>query len=319
MTYAHCLNSEQINFRKPAPLFKNIIVYRIDSLWSKTTAQVEAGLSQMRFRDCGPTQEKSVGWSEPRGEKHGMLVESVGDQLIMRLTMESKVLPSSVVKRRADEKIEQIEESTGRKVSRMEKKDIREETLLDLLPKAFTRLSNTVVWINPTERLLVIDASGQTKADEVVAVLLRSLDSLVITPIQTNVAPATQMAAWLMSHEAPGRFDVDRECELKATDDSQAVVRYSKHTLNNEEVRKHLQNNKMPTRLALMWNGRVSFVLNDEAQIKKIKFLDGVFDAGDNAAPDEDRFDADVAIVTGELGKLIPEMIDALGGEMVAG
>ena len=297
-------------------MFKNIIVYRIDPLWSKTTAQVEAGLSQMRFRDCGATQEKSVGWSEPRGEKHGMLVESVGGQLIMRLTMESKVLPSSVVKRRAEEKIEQIEESTGRKVSRMEKKDIREETLLDLLPKAFTRISNTVVWIDPTERLLVIDASGQTKADEVVAVLLRSLDSLVITPVQTNVAPDTQMAAWLMSHEAPGRFDVDRECELKATDDSQAVVRYSKHTLNNEEVRKHLQNNKMPTRLGLTWNGRVSFVLNDDAQIKKIKFLDGVFDASDNAAPDEDRFDADVAIVTGELGKLIPEMIDALGGEM---
>lgn len=297
-------------------MFKNIIVYRIDPTWSKTTAQIEAGLSQMRFRDCGATQEKSVGWSEPRGEKHGMLVESVGGHLIMRLTMESKVLPSSVVKRRADEKIEQIEESTGRKVSRMEKKDIREETLLDLLPKAFTRISNTVVWIDPTERLLVIDASGQTKADEVVAVLLRSLDSLVITPVQTNASPATQMAAWLMSHEAPGRFDVDRECELKATDDSQAVVRYSKHTLNNEEVRKHLQNNKMPTRLALTWNDRVSFVLNDEAQIKKIKFLDGVFDASDNAAPDEDRFDADVAIVTGELGKLIPEMIDALGGEM---
>ena len=111
-------------------------------------------------------------------------------------------------------------------------------------------------------------------------------------------------------------FDVDRECELKATDDSQAVVRYSKHTLNNEEVRKHLQNNKMPTRLALTWNGRVSFVLNEESQIKKIKFLDGVFDASDNAAPEEDRFDSDVAIVTGELGKLIPEMIDALGGEI---
>ena len=270
----------------------------------------------MRFRDCGATQEKSVGWSEPRGEKHGMLVESVGGQLIMRLTMESKVLPSSVVKRRADEKIEKIEEATGRKISRMEKKDIREETLLDLLPKAFTRISNTFVWIDPGKRLLMIDASGQTKADEVVAVLLRSLDGLVITPIQTNAAPATQMTAWLMSHEAPGRFDVDRECELKATDDSQAVVRYSKHMLNNEEVRKHLQNNKMPTRLALIWNGRVSFVLNDEAQIKKIKFLDGVFDVTEAQDKADDRFDADVAIVTVELGKLIPEMIDALGGEM---
>jgi len=298
-------------------MFKNLMLYRIEKSWSKTTAQIEAGLSQMRFRDCGATQEKSVGWSEPRGEKHGMLVESVAGQLILRLTMETKVLPASVVKRRAEEKIEKIEDTTGRKLSRMEKKDLREETLLDLLPKAFTRISNTTVWIDPAARLLVIDAAGQTKADEIVAALLRSLDGLVITPVQTSAAPATQMAAWLLSHEAPGLFDVDRECELKATDDSQGVVRYSKHTLNNEEVRKHIQNGKMVTRLALAWNGRVSFVLNDTLQVKKLKFLDGVFDSGgEAAAPDEDRFDADVAIVTGELGKLVPDLIEALGGEL---
>ena len=300
-------------------MFKNIIVYRIDPSWSKTTAQIEAGLSLVRFMPCGASQEKSIGWTPPRDQKFGILVESVGGQWMLRLTTEAKVLPSSVVKRRAEERIEKIEELTGRKPSRMEKKDIRDETLLELLPKAFTRISNTTVWIDPTARLLVIDASGQAKADEVVALLLRSLDGLVVTPLQTNIAPATQMTAWLMSHEAPGRFDVDRECELKATDDSQAVVRYSKHTLNNEEVRKHLQNNKLPTRLALTWNDRVSFVLNDIAQIKKIKFLDGVFDVADGQDKADDRFDADVAIVTGELGKLIPEMIDALGGEMVVG
>lgn len=301
-------------------MFKNLMLYRIEKSWSKTTAQIEAGLAQMRFRDCGATQEKSVGWSEPRGEKHGMLVEAVGGQLIMRLTMETKVLPASVVKRRADEKIEKIEETTGRKVSRMEKKDIREETLLDLLPKAFTRIANTTVWLDPAARLLVIDAAGQTRADEVVAALLHSLDGLVLTQVQTNVAPSTQMAAWLLSYEAPGLFDVDRECELKATDDSEGIVRYSKHTLNNEEVRKHIQNGKMVTKLALAWNGRVSFVLNETMQVKKLKFLEGVFDSGgEAAAPDEDRFDADVAIVTGELGKLIPELIDALGGELETG
>ena len=299
-------------------MFKNLMLFRIEKSWSKTTAQIEAGLAQMRFRDCAATQEKSIGWSEPRGVKHAMLVESIGGQLMLRLTMEAKVLPSSVVKRRTDERVEKIEETSGRKMSRMEIKDLREETLLDLLPKAFTRISNTLVWIDPTARLLVIDAAGQTRADEVVAVLLRSLDGLVMTQIQTNIAPATQMAAWLLSHEAPGRFDVDRECELKATDDSQGVVRYSKHTLNVSEVRKHIQTGKMVTKLALTWSGRLSFVLNELLQVKKLKFLDGVLDAGaaESAPQDEDRFDADVAIITGELSQLIPELIEALGGEL---
>ena len=96
------------------------------------------------------------------------------------------------------------------------------------------------------------------------------------------------------------------------------MVRYSKHTLDNEEVRKHLQNSKTPTRLALLWNGRVSFTLHDTMQIKKVKFLDGVVDEGPKM-DEEDRFDADVALVTGELSKLIPELIDALGGELEAG
>ena len=299
-------------------MFKNLMLFRIEPSWSKTTAQIEAGLAQMRFRECSPTQEKSVGWSEPRGEKHAMLVESIGGQLMLRLTMEAKVLPSSVVKRRTDERVEKIEETTGRKLSRMEKKDLREETLLDLLPKAFTRIANTTVWIDQAARLLVMDVAGQSKADEVVAVLLRSLDGLVITQVQTKSAPGSQMAAWLLSHEAPGRFDVDRECELKATDDSEGVVRYSKHTLNVEEVRKHIQSGKMVTKLALTWNGRVSLVLNDVLQVKKLKFLDGVLDGPDSASKDndEDRFDSDVTLVTGELSKLIPELIEALGGEL---
>jgi len=300
-------------------MFKNLMLFRIEPSWSKTTAQIEAGLAQMRFRECSATQEKSIGWSEPRGEKHAMLVESVGGQLILRLTTEAKVLPSSVVKRRTEERVEKIEETTGRKLSRMEKKDLREETLLDLLPKAFTRISNTTVWIDPAARLLVIDAVGQTKADEVVAVLLRSLDGLVITQVQTQESPGSQMAAWLLSHEAPGRLAVDRECELKATDDSEGVVRYSKHTLNVEEVRKHIQSGKMVTKLALTWNGRVSFVMNDTMQIKKLKFLEGALDYPDgpnSAGKDEDRFDSDVTIVTGELAKLIPDLIEALGGEL---
>ena len=302
-------------------MFKNLMLFRIEPSWSKTTAQIEAGLAQMRFRECSATQEKSIGWSEPRGEKHAMLVESVGGQLILRLTTEAKVLPSSVVKRRTEDRVEKIEETTGRKLSRMEKKDLREETLLDLLPKAFTRISNTIVWIDQAARLLVIDAAGQTKADEVVAVLLRSLDGLVITQVQTNESPGSQMAAWLLSHEAPGRLDVDRECELKATDDSEGIVRYSKHTLNVEEVRKHIQSGKMVTKLALSWNGRVSLVMNDTMQIKKLKFLEGALDNPDganSAGKDEDRFDSDVAIVTGELSKLIPDLIEALGGELAA-
>jgi recombination associated protein RdgC len=43
--------------------------------------------------------------------------------------------------------------------------------------------------------------------------------------------------------------------------------------------------------------------------------LEGVFE-GMSAEKDE-GFDADVAIATGELRKLLPDLFEALGGEMV--
>ena len=123
--------------------------------------------------------------------KVGLAVD--GGHLMLRLTMEAKVLPSSVVKRRTEERVEKIEDTTGRKLSRMEKKDLREETLLDLLPKAFTRISNTTVWIDQAARLWVMEVAGQTKADDVVAMLLRSLDGLVTRKCKP---PARRARKW---------------------------------------------------------------------------------------------------------------------------
>ena len=52
-------------------------------------------------------------------------------------------------------------------------------------------------------------------------------------------------------------------------------------------------------------------------QLKKITFLDVVFEA--TSAEKDEGFDADVAIATGELRKLLPELMDALGGEVALG
>jgi recombination associated protein RdgC len=125
------------------------------------------------------------------------------------------------------------------------------------------------------------------------------------------------MGEWLSTKAPPAGFTIDRECELKSPDESKAVVRYSRHALDIEEVSAHITSGKVPTKLALTWMDRVSFVLTDTLQIKKIAFLDGVFDGASQEK--EDSFDADTAIATGELRQLIPELLAALGGEMAIG
>ena len=120
------------------------------------------------------------------------------------------------------------------------------------------------------------------------------------------------MAHWLSTKEAPAGFSVDRECELKACDESKAVVKYGRHALDIDEVSQHIAMGKVPTRLALTWADRVSFVLTDGLQLKKITFLESVFEG--NRDSEADAFDADVAIATGEIRRLIPDLLETLGG-----
>lgn len=293
-----------------------MIVYRIAPQWQVSLEQVEEALNKALFVACGATQEKSFGWVPPRGEAHGALAESVGGQWVLRFMLESKVLPGSVLARKAQEKAEQIEASTGRKPGKKEKRELKEEARLDLLPMAFTKQGSMWVWIDREARFLVLDTSSQARADEVVSLLVELLPGLSVALLNTQTSPVAAMSHWLSTQEPPAGFTVDRECELKSADEAKAVVRYARHPLDIEEVQEHIAAGKLPTKLALTWDGRVSFMLTEGLQLKKMAFLDTVFE---DKAADDGGFDTDVAIATGELSRLLPDLIEALGGEAEAG
>ena len=301
-------------------MFKNLILYRIGGDWSTTVAQVEESLAKAAFVECGATQPVSFGWTWPRGTAHGPLIEAVAGQWLLKLMVEQKVLPAAVVKRRADEMARRIEQTTGRKPGKKQTKELKDEAVLELLPLAFTKQASMNVWLNPAQRLLVVDAGSAARADDVVSQLVKALPGLSLTLLQTAQSASTAMSEWLVSGEPPAGFTVDRECELKSADEMKSVVRYSRHALDIDEVRQHIAAGKLPTRLALTWQGRVSFVLTETMQIKKLAFLDGVFEGqAPSKAGQDESFDADAAIATGELNRLIPELIDALGGEQTIG
>jgi len=297
-------------------VFKNMIVYRIAPHWQGELTRVEEALAKAPFMECGATQEKSLGWVPPRGEAHGPLVESVGGQWILRFMVESKVLPASVLARRVKEKAERIEQETGRKPGKKESRDLKDEAKLDLLPMAFTKQGSMWVWIDTAARLLVLDTASQGRADEVVTLLVEALPGLSVSLINTQTSPQAAMSHWLKEQEPPVGFTVDRECELKSATEEKAVVRYARHPLDIEEVQAHISAGKLPTRLALTWDDRVSFMLTEGLQIKKVSFLDAVFEG---TQADDSGFDTDVAIATGELSRLIPDLIEALGGEAESG
>ncbi|MEZ5644057.1 MAG: recombination-associated protein RdgC [Burkholderiaceae bacterium] len=299
-------------------MFKNLTIYRLQDGWAPSLDEMEAALDAHRFQPCSATQERSEGWVEPRGQGHGALVESINGQRILRLQIESKSVPGAVVRKKAQEAADHIEATTGRKPGKKETKALREDALQSLLPQAFERQSHVWVWIDPENGWLATDAGSQGKNDEVVTALVRAFDGLALTLLNTAMTPQTAMTQWLLAESSddwPSGLSVERECELKSHDEEKSVVRFTRHHLLNDEVRKHITEGKLPTRLALSWDGRVGFVMTESMQLKKISFLEGVFDDR-STAEGEDAFDTDVALSTGELRLMIPALIEALGGEL---
>ena len=133
-------------------MFKNVTVYRIAPGWAPTLEAMETALDALRFVPCGASQDKSVGWVEPRGEAHGPLVESVAGQRILKFVMETKAVPGDIVREKAQEEADHIEATTGRKPGKKETKELREDALQALLPMAFPRRGSVWVWIDPEQR-----------------------------------------------------------------------------------------------------------------------------------------------------------------------
>jgi len=296
-------------------MFKNALIYRIAEGDPPALQQIEERLAADRFTECGATQMESTGWVEPRGDRHGALAESVGGHVVLKLCSETKAVPGAVVKRRLEEQLDKIEAETGRRPKGKLAKELKEAIQHELLPRAFPKRGTTWVWIDPQARLVVVDAGSLKRADAVSTRLIELAQGrLRLELLQTQRSPASAMSEWLLSKEPPAGFTIDRECELKQPDSEKSAVKYSRHVLEIDEVGEHIRQGKLPTQLAMTWDGRVSFVLTENGVLKKVKLLDVVLEEAEKAG--DEGFDTDVALVTGELSRLVADLVQALGGEL---
>lgn len=295
-------------------MFKNLTLFRCRQDWAPDLNACRSQLDKARFVACMPSQAKSIGFVEPRDVDHAELIEVVGQHWLMTIRIQKKVLPASVVKKHVAERLHKIAQETGRKVGKKLKAEVKEEVTHELLTKAFAKDEHVVVWIDTGTRRLVTDASSKGKADDVLTLLVETFGNFGAELIKTSTSPESSMSSWLLAAEPPSPFSIDMQCELKSPDVSKSAVRYSHHNLDIDEVRAHLENGKFPTRLAMTWNSRVSFVLTTSMQIKGIAFLDVVFI--DSHKESVNDFDANASISTSELSQLIDDLVLALGGHM---
>lgn len=295
--------------------FKNLQIYRLTDGWQLDAAGLQTRLSPHIFRACSASQMQACGWVPPRGNA-GELILSSGRQWLLCLGVEQKLLPASVVRQYAQERLSELEEQQGYTPGRKQKQEVKEAITAELLPRAFVKRRLTYIWVDPQNGWFIIDAGSPARAEEVIEHLKHSLGELPLRPLNTRLSPASAMTDWLAAGEAPEGLSIDRDCELRAANEERATVRYARHPLEAAEIAQHITAGKAATRLALTWQDRISFVLTEQMQIKRLAFLDVLKEASEQSAENADElFEADFAIMSGELAQMLPQLVEALGGE----
>src|SRR3546814_423987 len=279
--------------------FKNLRIFRLSPTWSCTVDTLEAALEKQAFQPSGSRDMQSLGWIAPR-EDSG-LVYALDGQYLLSLRADKKLLPTTVINQVAKARAQDMEEQQGFKPGRKQMKEIKELVTDELLPKAFSVYRDTRVWIDTRNHWVVIDAAAAAKSDEVLGMLAKAIDSFPISPLYVEESPAAAMTNWLISDEPPSNFSIDQDTELRSTSDSGAAVRYVRQSIEIDDVRKHVQAGKQCTRLAMTWADRVSFVLTEGLDVKRVTPLDVLKEGQDASSHNEaEQSDSDFPLMRGD-------------------
>lgn len=293
--------------------FKNLLIYRITS-GNISPLQLEEALAAQVLQNCLQMEMQSRGWVMPREQKEHF-VHVYEQQLLIALGVEKKLLPNAVINQYAKERLAAIEQHQGYKPGRKQVRDIKEAVLVELMPRALVQRHVTYAWFDINEGTLAIDTANLKKAEEFIELLIKTMSGLRLAPLVTNMSASAMMTRWLSGEQPPAVFTIDRDCELQGMDNEKSTVRYTRHELDADETIRHIKSGKKVTRLAMTWADKISFMLHDNFQIRRITPLDIVKESAAATEDADDLFESDFAIMAGELSRLLPDLIHALGGE----
>ena len=282
--------------------FKNIMAYRLTS--TVDFSEIEEALQQYKFMPCEKSDYSHFGWIEPL-HNSGLLAHQASGHILLVSCREEKNLPAYVIKRETEKRIMELEEKEDRKLQKIEKLAIKDGVVSKLLSQAFSKFTHTAIWIDTRKNLIFVDSSSAKRAEDALAFLRTSLGSLPVVPLAFNSDISTVMTDWLSNNNAPEWATLLEDCKLKDfTADNEITIK--RQDLDNEEILNLIECGNSVISLAIQRENHLSFVLNQDGTLGKIKFEDYITERNDDILKEDyqQRFDADFILMVEELSQL---------------
>jgi len=292
--------------------FRNLTFFRFPA--SHDFSRLDDLLPEAALKPVGPLELSSSGFIAPFGRGEEALSHRVGAAVWLTVGSENKILPGSVVNDLLAQKVLEIEDKEGRKLGGRARKRLKDDLLHELLPRAFVKSGRTDALLDLEHGFLAVDTSSRKNGEAVASEIRRAMGSFPAIPPNAEVAPRSVLTGWIAGEPLPEGLSLGEECELKDAMDGGAVVKAQNQELLSDEIAKHLEAGKQVTRLALVLDDHVSFVLGEDLVVRKLKFLEGAVDQLESTERDDLRaeLDARFALLAGEVRRLFLVLESAL-------
>lgn len=292
-------------------MFRSVRWYSFKSPWPGTEQELSEALSRAAFTPCAPLAEKSSGWEPPTGEPDASLCRRVDGADLLRLRTQSRVLPTAAIDEALEQRVEEYRARTGEPPGRRERRRLKARTRDDLVTKALLKSDRTRGFCVSSEGLIGVDATSNERAETFLGYLRTPLGRFDAAPL-TFKRPVGELLTRMFLGELPRGFALGQECRMLDPADGKATVRVTDMELADARVRKHARDGMRLTQLALEYDSSVSFVLDENVCIRKLKFIG--MDADD--VPSDDplaELDARFVLLTRTLRGLLAELEALLG------
>ena len=280
--------------------------------------QLHVALAECALKPVGAMELASVGFLPPlgrprAGEDFGYTLR-VGNACLVTLASEEKVLPASVVNEELRKRAAKFEELEGRSPGGRTRKRMKEDVVQELLPKAFIKPGRLDGYFDFDRGVIAVDTASRKRAEMMVSNIRNAAGTFPALPLSAEVAPRTVLTGWLAGDVLPAGFSLGNDCELRDPSDRGAVVKVQHLELQGEEVQQHLSAGMQCTRLALVWQAHMSFVIGEDLVLRKVKFLDGVIDSLESTEREDlaAEVNARFALMAGTVGEVFDALASAL-------
>jgi recombination associated protein RdgC len=304
-------------------MYTSALFYSFKQEISFDIEELNNALEQDVFKPVGGQQVSSMGFVKPLGKYGSELAQKAPDSHLIwiKVRRDSKTLPSAAINDQLASAIEKIEKEESRAVKNKEKKEIKDNITMAMLPNLIPQPSYVDLCIDTKNMLVVIFVAKFSRAEECLALLRKSLGTLPVVPSFASYDLDNLLTNSLLEPESLGEIQLGHTVNLVEPSETDSKRNYiNEEDITSEDILNSIHNGMRCKSVHLKLYESIELKFNNDGSMTSIKFSDALKEVNSDIPKEElaSRLENDFVLFSSEIINFYSEIIKCMEVESVA-